>query len=106
MNEIRTVYTSSLLTLDGKFLDESEWKPGDMVKFLYSDSIGIIIEKIENNQVNVLWSNFHNPFYNTFGRPGGMINYAQVARKMFTVQSLPQGAIPFYLDETTRKGES
>jgi len=36
------------------------------------------------------------------GRPGGMINYNQVAKSLFPVEPLPQGAIPFYLNEMVK----
>jgi hypothetical protein len=41
------------------------------------------------------------------GRPGGRINYNQVARNLFTVEPPPQGALPFYLDmvEKRMKGD-
>jgi hypothetical protein len=107
MSEINTVFISSLLTLDGKLLDEVDWKIGDMVRFLYSSSTGTIVEKICNKSVRVLWGDFYNPFRDTLGRPGGMINYDQVARNLFTVEPLPQGALPFYLDmvEKRMKGD-
>ena len=107
MSEINTVFISSLLTLDGKLLDEVDWKIGDMVRFLYSSSTGTIVEKICNKSVRVLWGDFYNPFLDTLGRPGGRINYDQVARNLFTVEPLPQGAIPYYLDmvEKRMKGD-
>ena len=103
MSEINTVFISSLLTLDGKLLDEVDWKIGDMVRFLYSSSTGTIVRKTSNNQVEVLWNDFYNPFHDTLGRPGGRINYNQVARNLFTVEPLPQGAIPFYLDMVEKR---
>ena len=108
MSEINTVFISSLLTLDGKLLDEVDWKIGDMVRFLYSSSTGTIVRKTSNNQqVEVLWNDFYNPFLDTLGRPGGRINYNQVAKSLFPVEPLPQGAIPFYLDmvEKRMKGD-
>ena len=107
MSEIRIVFISSLLTLDGKPLDEVDWKLGDMVRFLYSSSTGTIVRKISDNQVEVLWGDFYNPFLDTLGRLGGRINYNQVARNLFTVEPLPQGALPFYLDmvEKRMKGD-
>jgi hypothetical protein len=102
MSEINVVFITSLVTLDGKLLDEVDWKLGDMVKFLYFNSTGTIVEKISDNQVRVLWGDFYNPFRDTLGRPGGMINYNQVAKSLFPVEPLPQGAIPFYLDEMVK----
>ena len=91
MSEINIVFISSLLTLDGESLYHVDWKLGDMVKSLYSSSTGTIVEKICNKSVRVLWNDFYNPFLDTLGRPGGMINYNQVP--------LPQGTILFYLNE-------
>jgi len=99
MSEINTVFIYSLLTLDGKLLDEVDWKIGDMVRFIYSSSTGTIVEKICNKSVRVLWNDFYNPFLDTLGRPGGRINYNQVAKSLFPVEPLPQGAIQLYLDE-------
>lgn len=99
MSEIRIVFISSLLTLDGELLDEVDWKIGDMVRFIYSSSTGTIVEKICNKSVRVLWNDFYNPFLDTLGRPGGRINYNQVAKSLFPVEPLPQGAIQLYLDE-------
>lgn len=99
MSEINTVFIYSLLTLDGELLDEVDWKIGDMVRFIYSSSTGTIVEKICNKSVRVLWNDFYNPFLDTLGRPGGRINYNQVAKSLFPVEPLPQGAIQLYLDE-------
>jgi hypothetical protein len=96
------MYTCSLLSHDGKLLDESEYKPGDMVSFLYSGAVGLIVEKITDNQVTVLWS--EDIRLNTFMQAGRRINYSQVARSMFPVDPLPQGAIECYLNEAV-KGE-
>ena len=101
MSEIHTVFISSLLTLDGELLDEVDWKLGDMVRFLYSSSIGTIVEKISDNQVRVLWNDFYNPF-RTLGRPGGRINYNKVSKSLFPVELLPQGAIPYYINEMVK----
>ena len=99
MSEINTVFIYSLLTLDGELLDEVDWKIGDMVRFIYSSSTGTIVEKICNKSVRVLWNDFYNPFLDTLGRPGGRINYNQVAKSLFPVEPLPQGTIQLYLDE-------
>jgi len=106
MSEINTVFISSLLTLDGELLDEVDWKLGDMVKFLYSSSTGTIVEKISDNQARVLWNDFWNPLLDTLGRPGGRINYNQVAKSLFPVELLPQGAIQLYLDEMLKEKKS
>jgi hypothetical protein len=102
MSEINIVFISSLLNLDGESLYHVDWKLGDMVRSLYSSSTGTIVEKICDKSVRVLWNDFYNPFLDTLGRPGGMINYNQVARNLFTVEPLPQGAILFYLNEMVK----
>ena len=94
MSEIRTHDIVSLVTLEGKFCTEVQ--PGDMVRFyMFPDSLGTVVEKISNNQIKVLWSNLQGIFYPS--TPRG-INYSEIGRKLFTVEPLPQGAIPFYLD--------
>jgi hypothetical protein len=102
MSEIHTVFISSLLTLDGELLDEVDWKLGDMVRFLYSSSTGTIVEKISDNQARVLWNDFWNPFLDTLGRPGGRINYNKVSKSLFPVEPLPQGTIPYYINEMVK----
>jgi len=102
MSEINIVFISSLLNLDGESLYHVDWKLGDMVRSLYSSSTGTIVEKICDKSVRVLWNDFYNPFLDTLGRPGGMINYNQVAKSLFPVEPLPQGAIPFYLNEMVK----
>ena len=102
MSEINIVFISSLLNLDGESLYHVDWKLGDMVRSLYSSSTGTIVRKTSDNQVEVLWGDFYNPFLDTLGRPGGMINYNQVAKSLFPVEPLPQGAIPFYLNEMVK----
>jgi hypothetical protein len=97
------MYTRSLLSHDGKLLDETEYKPGDMVSFLCSGAVGPIVEKITDNQVAVLWSDLPDIRLYIY-EAGRRINYSQVARSMFPVDPLPQGAIECYLNETV-KGE-
>ena len=63
MHEPRIMNTCSLLSHDGKLLDETEYKPGDMVRFLYSGAVGLIVEKITDNQVAVLWSDLPSSQY-------------------------------------------
>jgi len=60
------------------------------------ESLGTVVEKIDENNTKVLWSNFKNPFDNIV-RPITR-NYAQISQQMFQVQPMPQGATPFYLD--------
>jgi len=40
------------------------------------------------------------------GRPGGRITYNQVAKSLFPVELLPQGAIQLYLDEMLKEKKS
>lgn len=95
MSEIRTMDTRTLVTLEGKFCSDPQ--PGDLVRFYMApESLGTVVEKIDENNTKVLWSNFKNPFDNIM-RPITR-NYAQISQQMFQVQPMPQGAIPFYLD--------
>jgi hypothetical protein len=91
MSEIRTMDTRTLVTFEGKFCSDPQ--PGDLVRFYLSfNSLGIIVKIISENQVEVLWSNFEEV------NPARMINYSEIGRKLFQVEPLPQGALPFYLD--------
>jgi hypothetical protein len=36
------------------------------------------------------------------GRLGGRINYNQVAKSLFPVEPLPQGTIPYYINEMVK----
>ena len=54
--------------------------------------------------MDVLWGDFYNPFLDTLGRPGGRINYNKVSKSLFPVEPLPQGAIPYYLNEMVKVG--
>ena len=95
MSKIRTMNTSTLVTLEGKFCSDPQ--PGDMIRYYMApESLGTVVEKIDENNTKVLWSNFKNPFDNIV-RPLTR-NYAQISQQMFQVQPMPQGAIPFYLD--------
>jgi hypothetical protein len=95
MSKIRTMGISVLFTMEGEFCSDPQ--PGDMVSFYMAPgSLGTIVKKISENQVEVLWSNFKNPFDNIV-RPLTR-NYTQISQQVFQVQPMPQGAIPFYLD--------
>ena len=101
--------TNTLVTLEGKFCSDPQ--PGDMIRYYMAPkSLGTVVEKIDKNEVKVLWSNFKNTFDNivvlwsNFKNPFDNIvrpitwNYTQISQQMFQVQPMPQGAIPFYLD--------
>lgn len=95
MSDIRIMDTSTLVTLEGKFCSDPQ--PGDMIRYYMAPkSLGTVVEKIDENNHKVLWSNFKNPFDNIV-RPITR-NYTQISQQMFQVQPMPQGAIPFYLD--------
>ena len=95
MSNIRIMDTRTLVTIEGKFCFDPQ--PGDLVRFyLASDSLGMVVEKIDENNTRVLWGNFVNPFDNIV-RPITR-NYTQIAQQAFTVQPMPPGALPFYLD--------
>lgn len=94
MSNLRTMNTSDLVTLEGEPCTDPQ--PGDMVRFCVEPgSLGTIVKKISENQVEVLWSNSQRISYPS--TPRG-INYSEIGRKLFTVEPMPQGAIPFYLD--------
>jgi hypothetical protein len=106
MSDVRILNISSLLNDSGQVVVDPQ--PGDLVRFYLSpESIGMVVEKIGENDVKVLWSNFSNPFENiasTIRR----VSMSQIGQKLFTVQPMPQGALPFYLDmveERMKKGE-
>ena len=90
MSNLRTMNISVLVTMEGEFCSDPQ--PGDMVSFyMEPGSLGTIVKKISENQVEVLWSNSQRISYPS-------INYSEIGRKLFTVEPPPQGALPFYLD--------
>lgn len=90
--------TNSLVTFEGKFCCDP--RPGDMVRFyLDSRSSGIIVQKISEYQVEVLWSNIPNNPFASFRAQ----NYTQIAKQLFTVEPMPPGALPYYLDEVEKR---
>ena len=96
MSDLRILSISSLVNDSGQFVVDPQ--PGDLVRFYLSpESIGMVVEKIGENDVKVLWSNFSNPFENIASaiRRVGM---SQIGQKMFTVEPMPQAALSFYLD--------
>ncbi len=98
MSEIRKMLVSALLTSDGKFIDNLEnIKVGDLVRWLYSSSLGTVVEIIDKNNVRVLFGEFSNPFDGILGAP--RIPYNNIARTMFPVQQMPRGALEFYLEK-------
>ena len=102
MSQIKTMKTTTLVTLEGKFCSDPQ--PGDMVRYYMAPkSLGTVVEKIDENNTKVLWSCFINPFDNIV-RPITR-SYTQISQQMFQVQPMPQGAIPFYLDNMIKKEE-
>ena len=94
MSNLRTMNISDLVTLEGEPCFDPQ--PGDMVRFCVEPgSSGTIVKKISDYLVEVLWSKFERISYPSIPRG---INYSDIGRKLFTVEPLPQGAIPFYLD--------
>ena len=94
MSNLRTMGISVLVTMEGEFCSDPQ--PGDMVSFyMEPGSLGTIVKKISENQVEVLWSNSQRISYPSIPRG---INYSEIGRKLFTVEPPPQGALPFYLD--------
>ncbi len=97
MSEIRDMPVSALLTSDGKFIQGESIKVGDLVRWLYSSSLGTVVEIIDKNNVRVLFGEFSNPFDGILGAP--RIPYNNIARTMFPVQQMPRGALDFYLEK-------
>jgi hypothetical protein len=94
MSNLRTMNTSDLVTLEGELLFNPQ--SGDMVRFcLDPGSTGTIVKIISNNLVDVLWSKVERISYPSIPRN---INFSEIGRKLFTVEPMPQGALPFYLD--------
>lgn len=105
MSQIREHLNNTLLPLEGDYLAVINPQPGDMVRyFMAPNSIGVVVEKIDKNGVKVLWNDFHDNFESTFRNPDSL-NYTQLAKDIFPVQTMPQGAIPFYLDNMIKKEE-
>ena len=105
MSEVRKHFISTLLSLDTNTFSIDP-QPGDMVRFYMTpDSFGMVVEKINDDECEVLWSNFSNP-WDKVVRPVGL-NYSQITQQTFQVQPMPQGALPFYLDmvEKRMKGD-
>lgn len=102
MSQIRIMNTNTLVTIEGKFCSDPQ--PGDMIRYYMAPrSLGTVVEKIDENNTKVLWSNFKNPFDNIVRHITR--NYTQISQQMFQVQPMPQGAIPFYLDNMIKKEE-
>lgn len=100
MSEIRNMLVSALLTSDGKFIDVVEnIKVGDLVRWLYSSSLGTVVEIIDKNNVRVLFGEFSNPFDGILGATRPRIPYDKIAQTMFPVQQMPRGALDFYLEK-------
>lgn len=105
MSQVK-VHNIRSLTRERRLIENIEDLPlGTEVGF-YMDphSYGIVVEKLNNDEVQVLWAKLSNPF-EAFVRPLTR-NYTQIAQQMFTVQPMPQStALPFYLDNMFDKKE-
>jgi len=103
MSEVRKHSISSLVSFDTNTFSIDP-QPGDMVRF-YMDpnSIGTVVERIDDEVCEVLWSIFPN----TWDKVVRPVNYSQTAQQTFQVQPMPQGFLPFYLDmvEKRMKGD-
>lgn len=90
MIEVRNQFNTTLIKLDGDFLDEdSSLKVGELVSFYLSpNSFGVIIGIIDFKTCRVLWNNFHNPFKHTIRSTiSGLIH----------IQPMPSGASLYYV---------
>ena len=68
MSELKNMYVNTLLNLERRLLDETDWNVGEMVSWLYNPRCtGVIVEKIDETRCVVLFSEFKNPFE---GHPG------------------------------------
>ena len=99
MSEIRDMLVSALLTSDGKLIQGGSIKVGDLVRWLYSSSLGTVVEIIDKNNVRVLFGEFSNPFDGILGATRPRIPYDKIAQTMFPVQEMPSGALEFYLEK-------
>ena len=101
MSEVREHNNSTLLSLDDSKLNP-EPQVGDMVRNYYQpNQIGVVIEVIDRVQSKVLWGKYHNPYSGFIGT----LNYSEIGRKLFTVEQIPSGSIPFYLNYTLKKAQ-
>ena len=100
MGEMRNMYVSTLVDVNtSQFIENPQ--PGDLVRYYMSpNSVGLVIENIDEEQVRVCWGNFYNPFAKLIHQcTSSLISAAQIGSIMLPVQSMSQGAILFYLDE-------
>ena len=102
MSEVREHNNSALLSLDDSGLNP-EPQVGDMVRNYYQpNQIGVVIEVIDRVQSKVLWGEYtHLKYSDHIIR----INYSEVGRKLFSVEPIPNGALPLYLDHTCKGDE-
>ena len=57
MSDIRKMNIKTLVTIEGNFCSDPQ--PGDIVRFQNApNSLGTIVKKINDNEVEVLWSSF------------------------------------------------
>jgi hypothetical protein len=104
MSKVNIQYNSSLLDLDGRIIPVQP-QIGDLVRYFYNNkNVGIVVELIDNLQSKILWSNFSNPWERVVSGPLSVnYSYSQIAQDTFQIQPMPQGALPFYLDEVEKR---
>ena len=86
----------------------SDFLPGDLVRIFpltnkpkyhpMSDQLGVVIEVIDRVQSKVLWGEYTDPYSGFIGDAHRNIPYSDIGKNLFTVQPMPPGALPFYLD--------
>jgi hypothetical protein len=102
MSKVNIQYNSSLSDLDGRMIPVQP-QIGDLVRYFYNNkNVGIVVELIDNLQSKILWSNFLNPWERVVSGPL-KVNYSQIIQDTFQIQPMPQGALPFYLDEVEKR---
>jgi hypothetical protein len=102
MSKVNIQYNSSLSDLDGRIIPVQP-QIGDLVRYFYNNkNVGIVVELIDNLQSKILWSNFSNPWERVVSGPL-KVNYSQIIQDAFQIQPMPQGALPFYLDEVEKR---
>ena len=104
MSEIKEHWNSTLLAMEGKL--GRDLRVGDMVRNFYSHKdVGLVVERIDENNCKVLWGKYVDPWVGYVGGGGGgTLNYNQIAHEMVPIQTmeLPQGLM-FYLDQFGEK---
>lgn len=60
MSEVRTCFISTLLGENRELIKDPPI--GAMVRDMLSDSLGVVVEKINAKEVNVLWAEYKDPW--------------------------------------------